>query len=331
MTISLKAIRNTTLSRKLGAACLLALMAALLVPTWAYADIGADVNNWLCGMCNDLGRTMTELATDLISQLSAGTVLAQMRSGGLADLLSGINGLGEAINRNAVRPLAYCILGLSMVLQFIKLTQRTDGSMTGMPGIENVTMLLIGYVMGKLLIDNSMGICDLIYRTAGQLMASISSSGAAAAQMLPDSAFASNDIATCVVVLLICGLQVVCAFATHVVAQLLVYGRAVQIYVYAAFSAIPVALLGVEGSRRVGIRFLQNFAVVVLSNALLLVVLYFFPAIITSIGYENLGDINIATQLGDALGVFCQWIALMLVMLVAMCKTGAWARELIGG
>ena len=115
------------------------------------------------------------------------------------------------------------------------------------------------------------------------------------------------------------------------VAQLLVYGRAVQIYVYAAFSALPIALLGVDGTRGAGLGFLKSFAGVALANALLLAVLYFFPAIISSIGYANLGDMGAVGQLADAMGVFAQWLALMLVMLVAMCKTGSWAREILGG
>ena len=314
------------------ALCLaLALAATAALPGTAWADIGTVINNWLCGLGNDLGRTLASVSTDLVGALAAGTVLSPMQHGGLGELLSGVHEMGSAVNANAVRPLAYCVLALSMVLQFVKLTQRADGSMTGMPGLENICMLLVGYAVGKLLIDNSMQICDAIYRTAGKVMASITAASGVAAQSMPDAAFESTDIAVCLVVLVVCCLQIACAFAAHVVAQLLVYGRAVQIYVYAAFSALPIALLGVDGTRGAGLGFLKSFAGVALANALLLAVLYFFPAIISSIGYANLGDMGAVGQLADAMGVFAQWLALMLVMLVAMCKTGSWAREILGG
>ena len=49
-------------------------------------------------------------------------------------------------------------------------------------------MLLVGYAVGKLLIDNSMQICDAIYRTAGKVMASITAASGVAAQSMPDAA-----------------------------------------------------------------------------------------------------------------------------------------------
>ena len=307
------------------------LLMVVAAPEIAWADIGTDINNWLCDACNNMGRTMAGVASDLTSALAAGTILSQMQNGGLANLLAGVYAFADAVNSNAVRPLAYCVLALSMVLQFIKITQRADGSMTGMPGLENICMLLIGYVIAKLFIDNSMQICDAIYRTAGQVMSGITAQGQVSSQIMPDTAFTYTDLGICVILLVICVLQLGCAFVTHIVAQLLVYGRAIQIYVFAAFSALPIAMLGVEMTRDSGFRFVKSFASIVLANALLLVVLYLFPTIISSIGYASLGpSFDIAAQLADALGVFAQWLALMLVMVVAMCKTGGWAKDIVG-
>ena len=171
----------------------LALLIVLAIPGIAWADIGADINNWLCDACNNMGRTMAGVASDLTSSLAAGTILSQMQSGGLANLLSGVYAFCDAVNVNAVRPLAYCILALSMVLQFIRLTQRSDGSMTGMPGLENICMLLVGYVIAKLFIDNSLQICDALYRTAGQVMSGITAQGQIAGQIMPDTAFSYTD------------------------------------------------------------------------------------------------------------------------------------------
>lgn len=308
-----------------------AVLATAFIPGIAWADIGTDINNWLCEACNDMGRTMAGTASDLTSALAAGTILSQMQNGGLANLLAGVYAFADAVNANAVRPLAYCVLALSMVLQFIKITQRADGSMTGMPGLENICLLLVGYVIAKLFIDNSMGICDALYRTAGQVMSGITAQGQVSAQIMPDTAFTYTDLGICAILLIVCVLQLGCAFVTHIIAQLLVYGRAIQIYVFAAFSALPIAMLGVEMTRESGFRFVKSFASIVLANALLLVVLYLFPTIISSIGYTSLGPtFDIGAQLADALGVFAQWLALMLVMVVAMCKTGGWAKDILG-
>lgn len=326
------AMRAVGITPKMACAALaLVALIAVAVPGVAWADIGTDINNWLCDACNNMGRTMAGVASDLTSALAAGTILSQMQNGGLANLLAGVYAFADAVNANAVRPLAYCVLALSMVLQFIKITQRADGSMTGMPGLENICMLLVGYIIAKLFIDNSMQICDALYRTAGQVMAGITAQGQVSGQIMPDTAFTYTDLGICVILLIICVLQLGCAFVTHVIAQLLVYGRAIQIYVFAAFSALPIAMLGVEMTRDSGFRFVKSFASIVLANALLLVVLYLFPTIISSIGYASLGpSFDIGSQLADALGVFAQWLALMLVMVVAMCKTGGWAKEILG-
>lgn len=46
----------------------------------------------------------------------------------------------------------------------------------------------------------------------------------------------------------------------YAVSMVVALGRSVQLYVYAAFSPIPISLLGFDETKQIGIGYLKNFA-----------------------------------------------------------------------
>ena len=109
-----------------------------------------------------------------------------------------------------------------------------------------------------------------------------------------------------------------------IVGMVVVWGRGMQLYFMATMSPIPLALLGIDETRQMGIGFLRNFAGLVLGYAALSFVIKLFPtllqmAIATSFVMGGDGEMLLSITAASALEV----------ILVAKC--GSWAREVLGG
>ena len=63
----------------------------------------------------------------------------------------------------------------------------------------------------------------------------------------------------------------------YVVALVVSWARAIQIYIMAAFSPIPLALTSLDETRQMGVGYLKNFTAVCLAGVIILVLLVSFP------------------------------------------------------
>ena len=74
------------------------------------------------------------------------------------------------------------------------------------------------------------------------------------------------SIGACLVTFFVSFLSVLGGAISYCIAFVVAYARAWQIYVLAAFSAIPMALMGFEETKQMAIGFLKNFAAAVLAE-----------------------------------------------------------------
>ena len=107
------------------------------------------------------------------------------------------------------------------------------------------------------------------------------------------------------------------------------YARALQLYVYATFSPIPFAMLGFEETRSWGVGYFKNFAAVALAGAILLFIMFAFPAMMfavvsfdTGSSMFNLADmIAFNGSINGALNIL-KMLAIIIVFIMGIIKSG---------
>ena len=112
------------------------------------------------------------------------------------------------------------------------------------------------------------------------------------------------------------------------------YVRAWQIYIYAAFSPIPISLLGFEETRQMGIGFLKNFASVCLAGAILLFLFVAYPFVLAgSVSSLSAGNdilFLMTTSSADSLINLLKGVAISVVLIFMIVKSGGIAKEILG-
>ena len=109
-----------------------------------------------------------------------------------------------------------------------------------------------------------------------------------------------------------------------------------QLYVYAAFSPIPISLLGFEETKQIGIGYLKNFAAAALAGVVMVLILYLYPHLVTALAVS--GGLGKAEMLGlaqgvetfDSFGVIIKTIAVLITTMMGLVKSGSWAKEILG-
>ena len=222
----------------------------------------------------------------------------------------------RTLHQTLLIPLAESILALIMLVQLVKISQRIDSTST-LPAVKDIVFLAVFYVIFHWLIVNSLDIVTAIYNIFNHITASI----------LPSDPTYMNSF----------DLSGVEADGDYIggfliiVALVVAFARALQIYVMAAFSPIPLSLLGFEETRSMGIGFLKNFAAVALAGTIMVFVMYSYPFLLSSVsGVDSGGLAAVATGTNDGLNSLLSVLAISIVYIFALAKSGAWARELLG-
>ena len=122
----------------------------------------------------------------------------------------------------------------------------------------------------------------------------------------------------------------------YAVSMVVALGRSVQLYVYAAFSPIPISLLGFEEAKQIGIGYLKNFAAAALAGVVMVLILYLYPHLVTALAVS--GGLGKAEMLGlaqgvetfDSFGVIIKTIAVLITTMMGLVKSGSWAKEILG-
>lgn len=139
---------------------------------------------------------------------------------------------------------------------------------------------------------------------------------------------ANVDVGFLVAMLLVTVLVLFATLFTAVVAYVVSAARAIQLYVMAVFSPIPIALLGFEETRSMGINFFKNFAAVCLAGSILVFLLAIFPVVYSA--FVGSGG-NLVDGDGIITGFLVKSIGIPILFIIAMVKSGAWARDILGG
>lgn len=263
----------------------------------------------------------------------------------------------EKVHKGAVVPIAESILALFMLVQLVKISQRIDATAT-LPAVKDVVFLAVTYVLMHWFIKNSLDIMNSVYNIfASQIIPHIVGDNPAES-LLADSlgfdkitaeSWDSIDCGNCILLWLASLLVMFGGAITNIVSFILVFARQWQMMAYGAFSSIPMALLGFEETRSMGVNFLKNFASVCLANAVAVFLIVSFPRVMTTASAATVGAaaavgagnyivsvLGVATSGGataavGALTMLAPTIGICALYAYALIKSGSWARDILGG
>ena len=158
------------------------------------------------------------------------------------------------------------ILTLVMLMQLYKISMKVEGHAT-LPAVKEVFMLFFTFTLIFMMVRHAWDICEFAF----DLFASIPEKAAAS---FPQKVLADKSIGydwtdvgfggVLVTYLGSIGMSLATLIA-QAVSFIVIVGRGLEMYFYATLSPLPVALLGFDETKQMGIGFLKNFAALALS------------------------------------------------------------------
>ena len=306
---------------RMAAITAVAIALVLLLPVTAHAeepeyhwitDFGGSLRKFICSMILGWATSIFNVYNQLINHVGTEALLS-----GPFDSLLGTDmyNLTNNIFQTAVIPVGESILALFMLVQLVKISQRIDATST-LPAVKEIVFLAVIYVLLHWFINNSLDIMQAIYGivnddiipTIGSVGDSTGEAGVFSLDGVTQDQWDSMNIGD--------------------------YVRAWQIYIYAAFSPIPISLLGFEETRQMGIGFLKNFASVCLAGAILLFLFVAYPFVLAgSVSSLSAGNdilFLMTTSSADSLINLLKGVAISVVLIFMIVKSGGIAKEILG-
>lgn len=332
---------------RMGAVITLAIVLILLLPVTAHAeepeyhwitDFGGSLKKFICSMILGWATSIFNTYNQLVNHIGTEALLS-----GPFDSLLGTDmyNLTNNIFQTAVVPIGESILALFMLIQLVKISQRIDATST-LPAVKEIVFLAVIYVLLHWFINNSLDIMQAIYGivndniipTIGSVGDSTGSAGVFSTDGITQDQWDAMSIGDCFMTLIMSIVCLLIGLIAFVIGFAMCYVRAWQIYIYAAFSPIPVSLLGFEETRQMGIGFLKNFASVCLAGAILLFLFVAYPFVLAgSVSSLSAGnDIMFLMSTGgaDALINLLKGVAISVVLIILIVKSGSIAKEVLG-
>lgn len=310
-----------------------ALALALAFPQPAFAGIAEDINAWLCGILRDTCNWIFAGQTGMLASIGVDGVLAadfEQMLGGAGDvtMYDLVRGVWEA----AILPIGCGMLSLVFTVQLIKVSQRMDGN-ASMPGVKEVVFMLVFFAVFLFLIQNSFDLMQAVYQVvqlAIERVTGLFGTGSELDLSEVSITTTDDDVAALLAMLVVALVSWVVVIVAYVVALVVSWARAIQIYVMAAFSPIPLALISLDETRQMGVGYLKNFAAVCLAGVIILVLLVSFPIVLGGLDAASAG-VPVVDSIVGGLSYALQYLAMCVLLILSLVKSGSWARDILGG
>ena len=239
-----------------------------------------------------------------------------------------VRGVWEA----AILPIGCGMLSFVFTVQLIKVSQRMDGN-ASMPGVKEVVFMLVFFAVFLFLIQNSFDLMQAVYQVvqlAIDRVTGLFGTGSELDLEAVSITTTDDDVAALVAMLVVALVSWLVVIVAYVVALVVSWARAIQIYVMAAFSPIPLALVSLDETRQMGVGYLKNFAAVCLAGIIILVLLVSFPIVLGGLNAASVGAPVVDSIVGG-LSYALQYLAMCVLLILSLVKSGAWARDILGG
>ena len=233
----------------------------------------------------------------------------------------------------AMLPIGCGVLSLVFTVKLIQISQRMDGN-ASFPGVKEVVFLLVFFAVFLFLIQNSFELMEAVYSVVGlaidRTMALFGSGGAmdlTAVNVVTED----DDVPALIALLLVSVISWVVVLGAYIVALVVCWARAIQLYIMAAFAPIPLAFLGMDATRQIGLGYLKSFGAVCIAGVIILVLLISFPLVLGGLTGANPGTGTPADAVANGLTYALQYLAMCVLLVLSLVKSGSWARDAMSG
>lgn len=316
------------------AATFLLLSSFMLFPDLAFASIADDINKWLCGVLRDCCNWIFTNQVNMLKSIGYNGVLAasfdsMLGTAGETTMYSLARGVWEV----AILPIGCGVLSFVFTIKLIQISQRMDGN-ASLPGVKEVVFLLVFFAVFLFLIQNSFDLMASVYsvtKLAIERVIDMFGTGGAMDLSTVSIVTTDNDVAALVAMLIVALISWLVVLVAYIVALVVSWARAIQLYLMAAFSPIPLALMGTEDTRQIGIGYIKNFVAVCLAGIIILVLLIAFPIVLGGLNAANTGTGTPIDSIAGGLSYALQYLAMCILLILSLVKSGSWARDIVGG
>ena len=224
------------------------------------------------------------------------------------------------------------MLSFVFTVQLVKISQKMDGN-AAMPGVKEVVFLLAFFAVFLFLVQNSFAVVQAIYEVAKLAIDRVAGLFGAGSQI--DLATVSitttdDDVAALLAMLVVALISWLVVIVAYIMALVVIWARAIQIYVMTAFSPILLSLMALDETRRMGVGYLKSFAAVCLAGIIIPVLLVSFPIVLGGLDAVSAG-VSVVDSIIGGLSYALQYLAMCLLLILSLVKSGGWARNIMGG
>lgn len=309
------------------------LTATLALPEPAFASIADDINSWLCGVLRDCCNWIFANQINMLKSIGYDGVLSapfesMLGSSGQTTMYT----LARSVWQVAILPIGCGVLSFVFTIKLIQISQKMDGN-ASLPGVKEVVFLLVFFAVFLFLIQNSFDIMASIYavtKLAIERIIEMFGTGGAMDLSAVSIVTEDDDVAALLAMLIVALISWIVVLVAYVVALVVSWARAIQLYVMAAFSPIPLSLMGTDETRQIGVGYIKNFVAVCLAGIIILVLLIAFPIVLGGLNAASVG-VPVIDSIVGGLSYALQYLAMCILLVLSLVKSGSWARDIVGG
>lgn len=234
----------------------------------------------------------------------------------------------QEFNAKAVMPVGWALLSLFLLIELASIMKKTDAR--GMDAIYFISLVLIKVLIAKMIMENMTDIIQMFFdlssfmlKRAGSLFtvkdASLTLNASTKAAI--SDAVSKMNIVDCLGTWIEAELIGIAGSICAMIAKLCVVLRFVEIYVFTAIAAVPMATLINEKLGDIGYSYLKRMAALAVHVVFIIIVLYCYMVLVS--------DKSIFTS-KNVMGSLMGSLGYSILAIVALFQTGNWSKGLFG-
>ena len=311
------------------------LLCLMFVPAdFAYASIADDINSWLCGILRDVCHWVFKAQMDVLGSIGYNGILgagfeSMLGTAGSVTMYDIVHGIWQT----AILPIGCGVLSLVFTIKLIQISQRMDGSQS-LPGVKEVIFLLVFFAVFLFILQHSFELMQALYEVIGLAISkTVGMFGTGGLINISEVSIVTtdDDIPALIAMLVISLISWLVVVIAYIVSLVVCWARALQLYIMAAFSPIPLSLMALDDTRQVGVGYIKNFLAVCLAGLIILILLIAFPVILGGLNAANPGTSTPLDGIVGGLSYALQYLAMCILLILSLVKSGTWAKDIVSG
>lgn len=227
-----------------------------------------------------------------------------------------------------IRPIGWIILSIVFLMEMYQIITRDGGFSQGSKVLEYVMFTLVNMMALKVVIDAAPTLLKLLFDTGVYVANGIAANGGGGSSGLAVNAeqitqAIGSDFGIQLVCMILLFIVFLVATLTGYAAKGILLGRFIQLYIYLAFSPLPLATLPSSELRSRAVNFLINFFALSLQGAVIMLIMALFPFIVG----EAMTNFNWAADWVGGLVLFTFY---SIVLFASVFKSNQIAKTILG-